>query len=116
MLLQNLLDFNESENREITVYSRNTSTDNPEYYLVKKRVPAISSELKETTISFGSSEDFSQINLPDTDVVSIYDVRDSNSNKYYEVPYLGQELVFIDYPNTVMTQTSINLEKMYLQY
>lgn len=95
-----LLDFNEADNREITVYSRTSGTDNPEYYLVKKRVPAISAELKESTISFGPSEDFAQINLPDTDVVSIYDVRDSNSNKYYEVPYLGQELVFIDYPNT----------------
>ena len=32
-----LLDFNESENREITVYSRTSGTDNPEYYLVKKK-------------------------------------------------------------------------------
>ena len=40
-----------------------------------------------------------KIDLDDTDVISIYDVRDANSNKYYEVPYLGQEMVFVDYPN-----------------
>ena len=95
-----LLDFNESEGREITVYSRTSGTNNPEYYLVKKKVKAISAVLKEKTVSFGPSSDFAQIELGDTDVISIYDVRDSNSNKYYEVPYLGQELVFIDYPNT----------------
>ena len=35
---QDLLDFNESQDREITVFSRNTSTNDPEFYLVKKKV------------------------------------------------------------------------------
>ena len=35
----------------------------------------------------------------DTNVVDIYDVRDSNGNKWYEVPYLAQELVYTDYAN-----------------
>ena len=38
--------------------------------------------------------------MGDTDIIDIYDVRDSDSNKFYEVPYLAQELVFTDYPNT----------------
>ena len=99
-----LLDFNESEGREITVYSRNASTGEPEFYLVKKIVKAISAVLKEKEVSFGPSSDFAKIDLDDTDVISVYDVRDANSNKYYEVPYLGQEMVFVDYPNTAANE------------
>ena len=99
-----LLDFNESEGREITVYSKNASTGEPEFYLVKKTVKAISAVLKEKEISFGPSSDFAKIDLDDTDVISVYDVRDSNSNKYYEVPYLGQEMIFVDYPNTAANE------------
>ena len=104
---QELLDFNESANREITVFSRNTSTNDPEYYLVKKKVKAISALLKETDVSFGPNADFARIDLKETDVISIYDVRDANSNKYYEVPYLGQELVYIDYPNTAANEPDL---------
>ena len=60
--------------------------------------------LKEKDVSFGPSSDFTKIDLDDTDVISIYDVRDANSNKYYEVPYLDQEMVFVDYPNTVQNE------------
>ena len=104
---QELLDFNESSGREITVFSRNTSTNDPEYYLVKKKVKAISAILKESDISFGPNADFARIDLKETDVISIYDVRDANSNKYYEVPYLGQELVYIDYPNTAANEPDL---------
>ncbi len=104
---QELLDFNESSGREITVFSKNTSTNDPEYYLVKKKVKAISALLKETDVSFGANADFARIDLKETDVISIYDVRDANSNKYYEVPYLGQELVYIDYPNTAANEPDL---------
>tara|TARA_Y100000994_G_scaffold249303_1_gene260252 strand:+ start:447 stop:2474 length:2028 start_codon:yes stop_codon:yes gene_type:complete len=104
---QELLDFNESSGREITVFSKNTSTNDPEYYLVKKKVKAISALLKETDVSFGPNADFARIDLKETDVISIYDVRDANSNKYYEVPYLGQELVYIDYPNTAANEPDL---------
>ena len=104
---QDLLDFNESQDREITVFSRNTSTNDPEFYLVKKKVKAMSAELKEVDIQFGPNSDFAKIDLGDTNVISIYDVRDANSNKYYEVPYLGQELVYIDYPNTAANEPDL---------
>ena len=67
-----LLDFNESEGREITVYSKNASTGEPEFYLVKKTVKAISAVLKEKDVSFGPSSDFAKIDLDDTDVISVY--------------------------------------------
>ena len=92
-----LLDFNVSDDREITIYSKDG--DEPTFYLIKKHVNAISAELKTTEVSFGSPEEFSKIDIADDNVIEIYDVRDSNGNKWYEVPYLAQEMVFVDYPN-----------------
>ena len=92
-----LLDFNVADDREITIYSKNG--DEPTYYLIKKHVNAISAQLKTIEKTFGSPEEFSKIDIADTDVIEIYDVRDSNGNKWYEVPYLAQEMVFVDYPN-----------------
>jgi hypothetical protein len=93
-----LLDFNVSDDREITIYSKNG--DEPNYYLIKKHVNAISAELRVIQKTFGSPEEFSKIDIADDNVIEIYDVRDDNGNKWYEVPYLAQEMVFIDYPNS----------------
>ena len=94
------LDFNDPLDREITVYERDTDSGEPNFYLVKKEVQAIASTLNEKQVSFGNYESFQQIDLTETNVVQILDVRDSNGNKYYEVPYLAQEMVFVDSPNT----------------
>ncbi len=95
-----LLDFNDDYEREITIYTRDNVSNEPAQYLIKKYVKAISATVKTRTVSFGSAEQFNKIDLADDNVIDIYDVRDSNGNKWYEVPYLGQEMVYIDYPNT----------------
>ena len=95
-----LLDFNDENEREISIYERD-SQGKPSLYLVKKKVEVISAEIKEITVNFGSTpEEFANINISDKDVIDIYDVRDSDGNKWYEVPYLGQEMVYVDYPTS----------------
>jgi hypothetical protein len=94
-----LLDFSDSNGREITVYQRDSNTGEPTFYLIKKYVQVISAIQKEETFTFGTYQPFQKIDLIDTNIIQIYDVRDSNGNKYYEVPYLGQEMVFVDEPN-----------------
>jgi hypothetical protein len=96
-----LLDFNDDTDREITIYQK--SEGEPSLYLVKKYVNAISANLKTENVQFGSAQQFSKINIADTNVIDIYDVRDSNGNKWYEVPYLAQEMVYLDYPVSVQT-------------
>ena len=95
-----VVDFNDEMDRELTIYERDINTGEPIFYLAKKYVQAISAEQKERVVNFGSYKAFQTIDLEDTNIIQIYDVRDSNGNKYYEVPYLGQEMVFIDQPNT----------------
>jgi len=96
----NLVDFEDATDRETTVYERDANTGEPLFYLIKKYVQVISAVVKQKEVSFGDYESFQKIDLADTNIISIYDVRDSNGKKYYEVPYLAQEMVFIDYPNT----------------
>ena len=101
-----LLDFSVEDEREITIYRKDTNNE-PTFYLVKKYVNAISAELKTVDITFGSAQEFSKIDLAETNVIQIYDVRDSNGNKWYEVPYLAQEMVFVDYPISHQTDKDL---------
>ena len=99
-ITQDVVDFSDERDREITIYQRDGISGEASFYLVKKQVQAISAELKTEEVSFGAFKEFQSIELGDTNIIDIYDVRDSDSNKFYEVPYLAQELVFTDYPNT----------------
>jgi hypothetical protein len=99
-ITQDVVDFSDEKDREITIYQTDSVSGETSFYLVKKQVQAISAEIKEEEFTFTSYEEFQSINLSDTNIIDIYDVRDSNGNKWYEVPYLAQELVFTDYPNT----------------
>jgi|688.fasta_scaffold08358_6 hypothetical protein len=95
-----IVDFSDSTDREVMVYQNDGITGEPTLYLVKKYVQVISATVVEETFTFGSYTDFQKIDLQETNVIQIVDVRDSNGNKWYEVPYLAQEMVFIDHPNT----------------
>ena len=94
-----VLDFNEPVDRDVTVYSVSPTTNLPDYFLVKKKIQAISANVKTIEHTFGSAESFQSITIDDTDVVSIESIVDDNGNKWYEVPYLAQETIYIDYPN-----------------
>jgi hypothetical protein len=94
-----VVDFSNETDREIVIYERDINTGEATFYLIKKYVQVISAERQLKEIDFGNYESFQIINLDETNVIQIYDVRDSNGNKYYEVPYLAQEMIFLDYPN-----------------
>jgi len=96
-----MVDFADEYNRDITVYQRDSDTGEPSFYLVKKQVQAIASTIVEKKFNFGSYEAFRKIELTETNVIQIVDIRDGGGNKYYEVPYLGQEMIFIEEKNTI---------------
>jgi hypothetical protein len=99
-ITQDEVDFSDETDREITVYQRDANTGDISFYLVKKKVKAISASVQEAEFNFGQYEAFRTIDLAETNIIDIYDVRDGNGNKYYQVPYLAQEMIFTDYPNT----------------
>ncbi len=94
-----ILDFNDPTDREVSVYSTTDITNIPDYFLVKKKIQAISATEKTFEQTFTSSEAFQKLDLADKNVISIESIVDDNGNKWYEVPYLAQETIYIDYPN-----------------
>ena len=73
---QDVVDFNDEVDREISVYERDTNTGEVTFYLVKKLVQAISAEIVTKEFTFGDYEEFQTINLADTNIIDILDVRD----------------------------------------
>ncbi len=82
----------------ISIYQYDTS-NNPEYYLLTKTVPAVSGDLKSEIFTIGSAEKFKTINLFDSDIISIESITDSDNNKWTEVPYMAQDTVFEEVQN-----------------
>ena len=99
-ITKDVVDFSDDTDREITIYQTDSVTGEASLYLVKKYVQAISAEVVTQEFTFGSYQSFNKVDLLETNIIDIYDIRDSNGNKWYEVPYLAQEMVFVDYPNT----------------
>ena len=94
-LVEDTVDFSFSSSidpTEITVYQ--TSGGNPQYYLLKKKRKAISATTGTETVSFGTPTPFSTVTLNDTDIIKIQSIVDSDGNNWYEVPYLGQEMIY----------------------
>lgn len=99
---QDSVDFSFSSSydpTEITVYQINNSTNQPEYYLLEKKVKAIAGTIKSQDFSFGQAVKFDSVILQDSNVIEILDIIDSDGNKWYEVPYLAQNTVFQDVKN-----------------
>lgn len=100
-LIQDNINFaysSSTDPTETTVYQ--TSGANPQYFLLKKSRQAISAQVKSTTFSFGAPESFSTINITDSNILQVLDITDSDGNIWYEVPYLGQEMVYESIRNT----------------
>jgi hypothetical protein len=84
---------------EVTIYESDTTTKLPTYYLLKKQVPAVSGEIKTISFTFNSAIAYDKVVLPDTNVIEIVSVTESDGDSWYEVPYLAQDTIFEEVPN-----------------
>lgn len=94
------IDFSNPTDREIDVIGRDTDSGAPNLYLITKKVKVISAQEKEITIDITDNSEYPIIDLNETNIISITSVTDSQGNKWYEVPYLAQESIFAEQPNT----------------
>jgi hypothetical protein len=102
-LIDNKINFNFSSSydpTEVSVYATagNTITE----FLLQKKVKATSAEIKTTTVTVTAPERFKTITIQDSNILGVLDIVDNNGsgNKWYEVPYLGQDTVFLEQSNT----------------
>ena len=86
------VNFADGLNRTIRVLARDASNA-PTMYVVSKKIKLVSADIKTATFSFGSAQKFSKIEIVDSNVISITNVTDSDGNPWYEVDYLGQDLI-----------------------
>ena len=86
------VDFSDPDRRTVQVLVRNASGI-PTDYVVSKPITLLAAETKTATFTFGSAQKFSQIELPESNVISIVSVKDTDGNDWYEVDYLGQDLI-----------------------
>lgn len=84
---------------DIRIYDLDNS-GNPDEYILTKKVKAYSGTIKTTTRDFTTAEKYATINIEDTDIIKVLDITDSDGNIWYEVPFLGQDTVFIEEANT----------------
>ena len=91
----------------ISIYQYDT-LGNPEYYLLKKSVQAISAERNTQTFRVGDPERFRTLTLFGANVISIESIVDSDGNEYTEVPYLAQDTVFEEVENTAANDPRLN--------
>jgi hypothetical protein len=85
---------------EVSIYS--TSGDTVTEFLLKKKVKALSAEIKTTTVTVTSPEKFKTITIQDSNILGVLDIIDSNGagSKWYEVPYLAQDTIFLEQSNS----------------
>lgn len=101
---------------DITVYQVNQSTGLVDYYLLKKTVDVEAGQQKIKTITIGSGTPYYTINLAENNIISIDEVSDSDGNIWYEVPFLAQDTIFIDIPNTNFVSTGLSQYKTEVPY
>jgi len=109
-LIQDPIDFSVSSSgdpTEVTVYEVNNSGD-PVYFLLKKSRKAISSTINTTEFSFGTPVQFSTVDINADRIVGVLDITDTDGNKWYEVDYLGQEMVYDSIKNTNINDPNLS--------
>ena len=84
---------------EVSVYEYDNTSKQPTYFLFKKSVNAISGTVKTATFTFTTPKPYDKIVLPDTDIIDIISVEESDGDNWYQVPYLAQDTVFQTVPN-----------------
>jgi hypothetical protein len=93
-------DFSSSiDPTEVTIYETDTTTNLPLYYLLKKQVRAVSGDIKTATFDFATPVAYDKVVLPDTNIIEIISVEESDGDNWYQVPFLAQDTIFEDVPN-----------------
>jgi hypothetical protein len=94
-LVQDPVDFSFSSSLDPTVVNVFQITNNqPSKYLLTKTRKAISATINTTTFTFGSPQQFPTVEINDSQIIKVLDIIDSQGNIWYEVDYLGQDMVY----------------------
>ena len=83
----------------------------PTHFKLTKKANLQSGTKVTETFTFGAGKKFDKINLSNNNVVHILSVTDSNSNTWYEVPFLAQDTVFQSVENNTTNSPDVAVHK-----
>ena len=105
------IDFSYSssyDTTEIVVESIDPLTQEPDTFLLTKKAKAISGEVKTITQTVGAAEKFKTITIAYTNISGRLSVTENEGNViWHEVPYLGQDTIFVDSVNTTADKNTV---------
>ena len=100
-ILDQSVDFSTSSSSDPTEVSiSQISGGEPTYYLLKKTRKGSSGTINTLSFTMGAYQPFPTLSIDASDIGGIIDIIDSDGNQYYEVDYLGQDLVYDSIQNT----------------
>ena len=85
--------------REVEVFERDSGSDTPTYYYIRKEVRAQSGNITDEDFTFGGAKKYDKVLLSNSNVIDIISCTDSDGNTWYEVDSLAQDTVFDEYEN-----------------
>jgi hypothetical protein len=100
-IIEDAIDFTVSNSFDPTTVSvAQVAGGVPTYYLLKKTRKALSGTVATTSFTFGSPAEFPTVTISAPSIAGVLDIVDSDGNRWYEVDYLAQELIFDGIKNT----------------
>ena len=106
-----LVNFNVSSSldpTDISVYQVSDVDNTPEFYLLKKKVKAISGTVNTRLFTFTEAKRFDKILIDTDQAIEVVSIKDSDNNEWLEVPYLAQETVFEAIANSVQNDPELS--------
>lgn len=94
---------------DISVYQVSDNDNTPEFYLLKKRIKAVSGQVVTTTYNFGAAKRFDKILIEDTNAIEVVSIVDSDLNEWTEVPYLAQDIIYESIANTAQNDPELSV-------
>ena len=85
--------------RETEIFERDSETDTPTFYFVKKNVRAQSGNITSEDFSFGGAKKYDKLLLSNSNVIEIISCVDSDGNTWSEVDSLAQDTIFDEVEN-----------------
>ena len=85
--------FDYSQN-EVVVARVNETTGVPTHYAVRSSGNVLAGKIKTINVKVNDFEKFKKIKIPDSNVLEVLSVVDSDGNEYFEVDYLSQDIIY----------------------
>ena len=100
-IIEDAVDFSVSSSSDPTEISiAQVAGGEPTYYLLKKTRKASSGTIVSQDFTLGAYQQFPTLEINANNIGGILDIFDSDGNQYYEVDYLGQDLIYDSIKNT----------------